>query len=77
MALLNNPIRFVHHVHINHLSVQGVGGGGLQAADGDKIVTEQKDEHNGATSNSEASVPGPFGQIFGNTGQFLQNIIPG
>ena len=78
VALFNYLTRFVRHIHIIHLSVQGVGGGGLQAANGDKGLTEQQDEHNaGDTTNSEASVPGPLGQIFGNTGQFLQNIIQG
>ena len=41
-------------------------------------LTEQLDEKNdGDTTNSEASVPGPLRQIFGNTGQFLQNFIQG
>ena len=34
-------------------------------------LTDQKDE------NSEAPAPGPLRQIFGNTGQFLQNFIQG
>ena len=52
------------------------GAGVLQADDGDKVIAEQSDEHNdGDTTNSEAPAPGPFSQIFGNTGQFLQNII--
>ena len=41
-------------------------------------LTEQLDENDdGDTTKSEAPAPGPFGQIFGNTGQFLQNFVQG